>query len=71
MSQSLGLTLGPLTGAFIYDWVGYSGTFYFFAVIIFISALFCLCYVPNHLNNSAVAPAVELDDDYTSPITYC
>ena len=46
MSQSLGLALGPVAGAFIYELVGYAGTFYFFTVLMIVSTVFCYMYVP-------------------------
>ena len=52
MASGLGLCIGPLSGAIIYGWIGYSGTFYFFFCILSISTIFCFIYVPNHLNKS-------------------
>jgi len=43
----LGCILGPVMGAFLYSFLGYSGTFYAFGIVNIIPALILYCLFPE------------------------
>lgn len=42
--------VGPPIGGFVYGFLGYQGTFYFFSVVIIGSLIIQIIYIPSTLN---------------------
>jgi MFS family permease len=48
----LGLMIGPSIGSFLYGYLNYAWTFYFFSILIGINLILLVIYIPNKLNNT-------------------
>lgn len=57
--SGIGLMLGPVIGGGIYTLTTYFWCFFFFAFVLFLSALFTFFAAPNTLNQSLEAPEGE------------
>jgi len=53
-----GLGLGPTLGSFVYGYLAYEKTMYFFGALNTMGLLFCILGVPNELNMSATEEEV-------------
>lgn len=68
MFSTMGLVVGPVVGSFVYAWVGYVNTFYFFTVFIGSISTVCVILLPSHLNHSqksqeiSFTPRAEVPD---------
>ena len=51
-AAGIGLMLGPVMGAFIYAYVGYMGTFFIFAGVLFLSGCSVYLALPSSLNRN-------------------
>ena len=45
-----GLLIGPVIGSFVYGQFGFSGTFYFFSLLMAMMFMFSLAFLPSRLN---------------------
>jgi MFS family permease len=50
MTISLGMLIGPVVGAFVFEFLGYAGTFYFFSSSSILTAIIAQYYVPKSVN---------------------
>ena len=56
MTISLGMLIGPVVGAFVYEFLGYAGTFYFFSSSSIITAMIAYKFVPASVNGGLNCP---------------
>ena len=50
MSLGLGLAVGPVIGSFVYSFLSYVNTFYFFTAYVGVIGTICVILVPSRLN---------------------
>ncbi|CDW72728.1 permeases of the major facilitator superfamily [Stylonychia lemnae] len=69
MALGVGGILGPAIASFIFDFVGYVGTFVFFSGIVFVGIIQSKIRIPNTLNErTAKNQSMQLDNDQTTEI---
>ena len=49
-SAGIGLMLGPIVGALLYNWLGYMGTFFAFTIILSVNLVVNVFILPSSLN---------------------
>ena len=49
-AMGLGLTLGPVICSFVYTYLGYAGTYFFFAIFLLTFGLITTCFIPARLD---------------------
>jgi predicted MFS family arabinose efflux permease len=52
MSMGVGDMVGPAIGAFIFQFVGYVGTFLFFTLMVVLGIIVSIVMIPNSFNNT-------------------
>ena len=57
--MGVGLTLGPLMSSGIYNFLGYSNTFYFFSAFITVFGFGCVCFMPARIDKVQAGEAEE------------
>lgn len=55
----LGIGLGPTIGSFVYKYLDYSGTMYFFAGLNLLGVLMCYVFLPSELNKTMTSQEIE------------
>jgi MFS family permease len=69
MALAFGMMMGPVISTAVYPYFGYSGTFYFFAVFIFVFGLGPLFFVPSRINQVKDKKA-SLDKSTLEPVNF-
>lgn len=65
MTLSLGLLFGPVIGSFVYSYLDYAGTFYFFFACCLLSAWLAQSKIPESMNQQAPQSDATNDDQIT------
>jgi len=82
MANGVGLTLGPVISSMVFGTVGYSGTFFFFAILIsVIGVITVYCMLPKRLDGKDEEEEVKEEkkddeeaaesEDATKKVTWC
>lgn len=50
MALGVGDIVGPAIGGFVYEFIGYNGTFLTFGALIFVGIVFSYLWIPERLN---------------------
>ncbi|CDW75990.1 permeases of the major facilitator superfamily [Stylonychia lemnae] len=67
MAVGVGAILGPAIASFLYDFVGYVGTFVFFSGVVFVGIILSKIRIPNTLNERTADKTItQLDNDQTT-----
>ena len=49
--MGIGMALGPILSSFVYDYLGYRGTFFFYAGFIIFLGLSSAFFIPTRVDN--------------------
>jgi MFS family permease len=74
-AMGIGMAFGPVMSSFIYEYLEYRGTFFFYAVFIIVMGLTPACFIPGEIDNlknavpdiELVSPEKAKNMDWSSP----
>ena len=69
-AMGLGMALGPIMSSFIYDYLAYRGTFFFYAAFIVVFGISAACFIPGKVDRPPKKKKTTKSNDEAEKVPY-